>query len=347
MGRSKGWVDVVIPTYNRSALCRAAVESVLSQTYPHVCAIVVDDGSEDDTADVIPGLDKRVHYIRQANAGVVAARNRGLQAAQGEYVALLDSDDLWLPWKLEAQLDVLAAFPEAGMVWTDMAAVDESGAVLQDSYLHTMYGAYEYFDADEHFQENRLLGEVWADCPAEWTQRRCYAGDVFKWMFMGSLVQTSTVLMRRERQQQVGLFNTDLVKSGEDYEFHLRTCRAGPVAYLDASSIHYRVGAADQLTADKYMLWMARNNMKTVQAVLSEDRDRLTLPDSMIRERVADANLWCGMTEFWHNGPRSRRYLRKSLAWRPYVHKALGYYVLSFLPTNWLSALRRLRHAAL
>jgi len=95
-------VSVIIPTYNRAMGCKAAVESVLSQTHGNVEVIVVDDGSRDNTREVISGMDDRVKYIYQANAGVSAARNTGLGAATEKYIAFLDSDDSWLPRKVEA-----------------------------------------------------------------------------------------------------------------------------------------------------------------------------------------------------------------------------------------------------
>lgn len=229
----KDLVSVIIPTYNRAMRCKAAVESVLSQTHGNVEIVVVDDGSKDNTREVIKGMDERVKYIHQANAGVSAARNRGLEAATGDYIAFLDSDDSWRPWKLEAQLSTLRAFPEAGMVWTDMLAVDENGKTLHQSYIHLMYAAYLYFDREKHFRESRALSDVWADSPEKLSTKKCYSGNIFSWMFMGNLVHTSTVLLRRDRQQKVGLFDVELIKSGEDYEFHFRTCREGDVAYID------------------------------------------------------------------------------------------------------------------
>src|SRR5687768_1729437 len=128
-----GLVSVVIPTYNRAYCVRRAIDSALAQTYPHLEVIVVDDGSTDGTAELMRtayGHDGRVRYHRQANGGVSAARNRGIALARGEYVALLDSDDRWKPWKLQAQVACLEHAPDVGMVWTDMEAVDPDGKVF-------------------------------------------------------------------------------------------------------------------------------------------------------------------------------------------------------------------------
>src|SRR4051794_37137493 len=96
----QGLVSAVIPSYNRGALAVRAVKSVLAQTYANVEALVVDDGSKDDTREQIArafGQDPRVRYLHKPNGGVASARNVGMREARGEFVGLLDSDDTWLP----------------------------------------------------------------------------------------------------------------------------------------------------------------------------------------------------------------------------------------------------------
>lgn len=113
--KSGDLVSAIIPTYNRALACKNAVQSVLFQTYVNVEVIVINDGSKDDTKKGIGDLGDHVKYLFQPNAGVSAARNTGLKAATGDYIAFLGSDDEWLSRKLEAQLSVLGRFPEAGM----------------------------------------------------------------------------------------------------------------------------------------------------------------------------------------------------------------------------------------
>ena len=90
-------ISVIIPTYNRAALLCEAIDTVLSQTYTNTEIIVIDDGSTDETTAAVQKYGDRVRYTRRPNAGVNAARNLGLKQARGEFVALLDSDDLWAP----------------------------------------------------------------------------------------------------------------------------------------------------------------------------------------------------------------------------------------------------------
>ena len=221
-------VSVVIPTYNRANCIRNAVDSVLAQTHSNWEILVVDDGSTDETKRLIAqeyGHDPRIRYIYQQNAGVSHARNTGMDRSRGDYIAFLDSDDRWKTWKLEVQLMCLRRFPEVGMVWTDMEAVNPEGAVIDPRHLKTMYSAYRFFQMDTLFEKSVPVGEITQAVEARGA--RFYAGDIYPDMIMGSLVHTSTVLLRRERMEKVKGFDESLKLSGEDYDFHLRTCKWG------------------------------------------------------------------------------------------------------------------------
>ena len=108
-------VSVVIPVYNGETYLVETLESVLNQTYPHTEVITVDDGSTDTSAEII-GRYPQIRYVCEENGGVAIARNNGLRLAQGDYLALLDQDDLWDPRKLEFQVDFLEKHPETGIV---------------------------------------------------------------------------------------------------------------------------------------------------------------------------------------------------------------------------------------
>jgi glycosyltransferase involved in cell wall biosynthesis len=112
-------VSVIIPTYNRAVLLSEAVNSVLLQTYQNIEIIVIDDGSTDNTTEVMAAFGDRVRYTRRPNAGVNAARNLGLKQARGEFVALLDSDDLWAPFKIELQVRLLRTFTDLGFTFSN------------------------------------------------------------------------------------------------------------------------------------------------------------------------------------------------------------------------------------
>ena len=118
-------VSVVIPVHNGERYLAEAIESALSQIYPAIEVIVVDDGSTDGTPAVIEGFGTSVQSLRQENAGVSNARNAGIAIARGDLIALLDADDVWLPDKIERQVGALRAHPRAGLVFCGYTVVDE------------------------------------------------------------------------------------------------------------------------------------------------------------------------------------------------------------------------------
>ena len=181
-------VSVVIPTRNRELLLPNAIRSVLAQTFRGLEVLVVDDASEDGTREVVAGLsDGRVRYLRrESRQGGSAARNAGIRASRGEFVAFLDDDDEWLPDKLELQLALFAADPELGVVYSSYLVVDrESG---------------------------RVVGRKVAE-------RR---GDLSRDLLVRNVIgNTSSVVARRSCFETAGLFDEQL-PSFEDYDLWLR-----------------------------------------------------------------------------------------------------------------------------
>ena len=133
-------VSVIIPTYNRSGLLREALQSVRAQTYGDFEAIIVDDGSADDTRDVVESFDQRFRYVYQVNRGRSNARNNALGRAYGRYVAFLDSDDLFMPRKLQVQVQSLTEHPEVGWVYSSACNIDEDGKRIGSDYEATASG---------------------------------------------------------------------------------------------------------------------------------------------------------------------------------------------------------------
>jgi GT2 family glycosyltransferase len=348
---SAAMVSVLIPTYNRAHLVARAIDSALAQSHTDIEIIVVDDGSTDGTEDLIQRrytAEPRVIYLRQANKGVSGARNAGLSVARGGYIALLDSDDVWKPWKIELQLRCLDCFPEAGMIWTDMEAIGPDGRLLSPRFLRAMYrSSYRWFPTSESlFSTSKPLAALlrWPRDTA--VGARVYFGDISSQMIMGNLVHTSTVLLRRERFERVGGFDESLRPSGEDFDFHLRTCQAGPVAYADVASIQYQVGCADQLTASGYRIHIARNFLRTIEPVLKEGRHRIRLPASMLASVQAEAHAWLGR-ELLADGdrPAARKHLAESLRYRA-MPSALLLFAMSCGPSFTYPLARGLVRAA-
>lgn len=331
-----GLIDVVIPTYNRAYCIERAIGSVLAQSYRHFNVIVVDDGSTDNTPELMRqryANDPRIKYIYQKNAGVSAARNRGFAEVSGEFVALLDSDDVWKPWKLELQVACMRKFPAVGMVWTDMEAVDAAGEVFDPKFLRTMYHAYRWFSNEDLFTHVERLSQVAPELAATVGDIEIYSGDIYSQMIMGNLVHTSTAMLRRDRFECVRTFNEDLKFSGEDYDFHLRTTRAGPVALANVSSIQYQKGLPDRLTRPEYGIHIAQNFLKTIGPAVARDRARIVLPPRMLSHLFADTHRWIAEEALLLRDYRQvRMHAWLSLGYRLLQPRALSLLLIGLLP---------------
>lgn len=141
MPKESPTVSVIIPTYNRAQFLGETIQSVLDQTYTDYEIIIVDDGSTDNTRDVIAQFDTpKLRYIYQENQGVSAARNNGIQQARGEYIAFLDSDDVFLPQRLEKCINYLQQHPSVGLVHTGYIHIDEKNNPIGEVQIPPVSG---------------------------------------------------------------------------------------------------------------------------------------------------------------------------------------------------------------
>lgn len=207
-------VSVIIPTYQRSQALRATVESVLSQSYGDWELILVDDGSRDDTPEVCRELaqrDARVRFVAQANGGGAAARGHGLSLARGEYVAYLDHDDLWLPHKVERQVELLDRSPELGWCYGRFELFQPGGEVLGD--FHELYDQTPW---------------------AGWIQDKLLLHQ----NFIGTY---SIPLIRRELLLKVGPPRAEAGLS-DDWDLFIRLAGVSPVGFIDEVLMRYDSG---------------------------------------------------------------------------------------------------------
>jgi glycosyltransferase involved in cell wall biosynthesis len=145
-------ISSVIPVYNRKNTIARAIDSVLAQEYPASEIIVVDDGSEDHTSEIVENYGEKVRYVYQDNSGVAAARNRGVHEAKCEWIAFLDSDDYWLPHHLKQITDVMRMTEgKAALYFSDLRRpVNEGGGTYWDVCGFSIAGSYEFkWDASE------------------------------------------------------------------------------------------------------------------------------------------------------------------------------------------------------
>lgn len=231
-------VSVVTPTYNRSRFLLEAVASVLAQTYADLELIIVDDGSVDDTRKVLePFLaDNRVRYFYQENQGQSYARNLALEHAVGDYIAFLDSDDMWAPDKLEKQLAILRARPEVDIVHGDEAMIDEQGDVISLENMER------------------------------------YSGRITRRLLADNSVSITTALVRQRCFAETGGFDTS-VGVADDYELWLRFSARYFYHYEPGIVAFYRV-MADQISSDKRRRFAA--NELIIREFLARDGEILS-----------------------------------------------------------------------
>jgi glycosyltransferase involved in cell wall biosynthesis len=208
----KPFVSVIISTFNRGWILSEAVDSVLSQDYAPFELVVVDDGSTDDTAEILSAYaDPRLRVHFQPNRGVSAARNCGIMHTSGELIAFLDSDDLWLPGKLSAQVQFFQQHPDALICQTE---------------------------------------EIWIRNKVRVNPKNRHqkpSGDIFRPSLALCLVSPSAVMIRRSLLDEVGLFDESL-PACEDYDLWLRISCKHPVHLMETALIFKRGGHEDQLS---------------------------------------------------------------------------------------------------
>jgi len=205
-------ISIIIPSWNRAHCLGRALDSVLAQTRLPDEVIVVDDGSDDATrALVTQRYSGAVRYLHQRNRGVSSARNTGIQAAMGDWIALLDSDDEWLPGKLQQQERDLQRNPWARFCHSDEIWV-RNGRRVNPGRKHTKHG-----------------------------------GRIYRHCLPLCVISPSAALIHREVFTRTGLFDESL-PACEDYDLWLRICAVSPVLYIDAPLIVKYGGHPDQLS---------------------------------------------------------------------------------------------------
>ena len=200
-------VSVIIPTYNSAQFIIETLESVFAQTYKNYEVIVVDDGSTDNTKEVLKPYMSKIRYIYKENGGPASARNVGIKNARGEYIAFLDSDDLWLPEKLEKQIRYFEKHPEIDMVFADCIRFGEEVSNTPRNYT-------------KHLISNDMFVNIW-------------------WY---NIVPTSTVMVKRVCFDKVGLFDESKeIEGTEDAEMWLRITREYKVDYVKEVVTKYKI----------------------------------------------------------------------------------------------------------
>jgi len=229
--QKKPLISVIIPTYNRGWIIKEAIDSVLSQDYRDFELIIVDDGSTDNTLEILNAYQDDITVLRQNNHGVSAARNWGITAASGRFIAFLDSDDLWLPQKLFRQVEFFNKNPDAQICQTEETWI-RKGVRVNPKKRHK---------------------KLW--------------GMIFEQSLALCLVSPSAVMIRRSLFDEVGVFDEKLPVC-EDYDLWLRISCRFPVYLVDTPLIIKRGGHDDQLSASS---GLDKFRIKSLKKIIEND----------------------------------------------------------------------------
>jgi GT2 family glycosyltransferase len=333
--------SAVIPTYNRADSLVGAVESVVHQSYPAREIIVVDDGSTDDTAAVCRTVPAGVKTIRQENAGVSAARNRGVREASADFVAFLDSDDRWMANKLEVQAAVLDALPRVGWTVGGCELVDSSGTALgrPQSFEGTFPVLGENrISAREFFA--RFLEHVTVSVGG--SEHDVFHGDAFEMLCHGNVILPSTLAVRRHLFLKEGGFDESL-RMAEETEFAHRLSVVSPLAIVMTPLARRQVGEEDVLTADRNKFILIENARRSLEGAVAR---RGTLTPSEVGAYRAGLHAltlrraYAELSDLDRHG--ARRTLRQG--WRedlPFSGRSAVIYLAALLPAFMLRLLHR------
>ena len=303
-------VSAIIATHNRAELVGQAIKSALSQTVRPAEIIVVDDGSSDSTPQVLSEYGSDIRILRQPNRGRSAARNAGVKHAQGDIIAFLDSDDIWLPEKLEKQLAAFKASPGAGLVHTFSDVVDAKGAQLP--------------------RETGRRQQLY--------RRALKRGYTYEGMSQECIMFLSTVAVRRECWERSGPMDT-AIPAFEDWDWYLRAAVYTEIATIPETLVHFRKHAGN--TSSREFL---EGRVKTCRKHLALLDGR---PRSSHRER-ARRNFCVQLAAAYYvhgSSAQAGKWMREAVRTDPSVllrPSHLRYSLAMCLPESLLNGIRRL-----
>lgn len=302
-------VSVIIPAYNCSSYITEAIDSVIGQSYKDFEIIITDDGSVDNTKEILrPYLDS-ITYTYQDNRGPAAARNAGILKSKGEYIAFLDADDLWRSKKLEIQVKYLEENPSVGLVCSDAERFDNSG-VLSGTKLGKMTVA-------ERLTFEKLLYQ--------------------------NYIQTLTVIVKRECIDKIGLFDeSEGSFFVEDYDLWLRIAMHYEIGYLNQPLAKYRFrpgsGSSNVIRTRKAVLGLLDK--------ISESQPEIKqLYKCIIRKSKANLFYEMGYDCFSRNEIlEARKYFIISLKHNSIAIKTYRYLFFSLLPQMLVAGFKKIKH---
>jgi glycosyltransferase involved in cell wall biosynthesis len=300
-------VSVIMPAYNAGRYIRESLDSIFAQTYKTYEVIVVDDGSTDETQSILkeyPGV--RCLYIHRR--GPAAARNIGIRNSDGEFIAFLDSDDIWLPEKLAKQVKEMIDDPETGLLFTENSFFNQAGII--SGYLDK--------------------------------RKRLMEGDIVQNIFWKSGIVTPTVMVRRKVFDQVGYFEEGLICS-EDDNMWMRIANQTKVSLLDEQLVLVRV-RDNSLSKTKGNIFSGvKAHLALLESKYPELREKL---GKLVEMKHAVLNTAQGLMLLDLNKRReARQEFLEAIRYRPMSASNYAYWCVTFLPVPLLDLLRKIKRA--
>ncbi|HEY8353177.1 MAG TPA: glycosyltransferase family A protein [Sphingomonadales bacterium] len=306
-------ISVVIPAYNAERTVAETLDSVLAQSMQDFEIIVVNDGSRDATGAILDFYAERhpgkVRVIHQENTGQARARNNGIAAARGRYIAFNDADDIWAPEKLERQLRFLEDNPEYGLCYTEGMTIDEKGRKKEP------FGA-----------------------------TREFTGRCFETLITRNNIIGSSVMVRRAVLDDVGVFNPEL-RACENWELWTRIARKYPIACIDEKLSFYRQHGGNM---SKDIDRMRENRIAAIQHNRRQYDGVVPNIESLTRNALYLAyrgfgGVYLGQLEL----AKARRDIGRAILLKPWVLRNYLWYLQCLMGPDLLRALRSLKRRAL
>ena len=286
-------VSVVIPVFNVAKWLKQTIDSILAQTFPVLEILIVDDGSTDDTAEIARSYGGLVIYMRQDHRGVSAARNLGIAAAKGNFIAFIDGDDYWHPHKIEAQLKLLK---ENDLAWVscEIQPFNSDTGMLVDGLALPMRD-----------------------------------GDILKALFLNNFIGSATPLVRRGVFEQAGLFNeAHEARIGEDWDMWLRIASIYPLGVVYERFAFLRLHGSSAMSSTS-MEEKVRCLVGVIERAAARDASRLC---PLKGEALAGIYYNAGVQSFKQGQyPQARNYFLCELKYRPLKIESWTYWIMTKL----------------
>ncbi len=262
-------VSVIITTHCRARMLCEAIDSVLAQNFDDLEVIVVDDGSTDDTGERVSEYGDPVRYLHQENQGLSTARNLGLSVAKGEYVALLDDDDWWMPGKLELQVQILDKLRELAGVFTNFSIYRSKNDITKNG-IQTWYKTP--MDWNEVLGHSMAAGDILDDFSLATPETKLHIGSLYEQSLDNYFVLPSTALFRRSHVPEHLRFPPHDPNCG-DWDFFARLSKDAPLCFIDCDTTYNRSHTEDVRLTQTRMIHQMALRIDFLERVYHADKE--------------------------------------------------------------------------